>query len=182
MYSLRRRLPLLSLALPVSAALTICCGNSIATAASSPTAGAPAAKVRATAGPLSGTWSGRYSGAYDGTFTLHWIQSGSQLSGTIKLSTVGSKLVLKGTVRSRVIRFGTVGSTAITYSGTVSGRSMSGSYHTPGGGGSWSAHRTSGQLWVSEARWRRRGRGRRPTLIGCCSVRSHVGSRRAGPS
>ena len=100
------------------------------------------AELRSASG-LSGTWSGKYSGAYHGTFRLQWTQSGSQLSGTIKLSTVGSKLVLKGTVRSRVIRFGTVGSTAITYSGTVSGRSMSGSYHTPGGGGSWSAHRTS---------------------------------------
>jgi hypothetical protein len=77
MYSLRRRLPLLSLALPVSAAITICCGNSIATAASSSTASASASKVRAAGGPLSGTWSGRYSGAYHGTFTLHWTQSDS---------------------------------------------------------------------------------------------------------
>jgi len=144
MYSLRRRLPLLTLALPVSAALTICCGNSIATAASSPTAGAPAANVRAAAGPLSGTWSGRYSGAYHGTFTLHWTQSGSQLSGTIKLSTSpNSRPSIKGTVHGSTIRFGTVGSAAITYSGTVSGKSMSGRYQTPGGGGSWSAHKTS---------------------------------------
>ena len=143
MHSLRRRLPLLSLALPVSAALTICCGNSIATAASSPTAGAPASNVRATAGPLSGTWSGRYSGAYHGTFTLHWTQSGSQLSGTIKLSNPSSKPRITGTVHGSTIRFGTVGSAAITYSGSVSGKSMSGSYHTPGGGGSWSAHKTS---------------------------------------
>ena len=41
------------------------------------------------------------------------------------------------------IQFGTVGSSAITYTGTVSGNSMSGSYQTPGGGGSWSAHKTS---------------------------------------
>ena len=144
MYSLRRRLPLLSLALPVSAALTICCGNSIATAASSPTAGAPASNVRAAVGPLSGTWSGRYSGAYHGTFTLHWTQSGSQLSGTIKLSTSpNSRPSIKGTVHGSTIRFGTVGSAAITYSGSVSGKSMSGRYRTPGGGGSWSAHKTS---------------------------------------
>jgi hypothetical protein len=144
MYSLRRRLPLLSLALPVSAAITICCGNSIATAASSPTAGAPASNVRAAGGPLSGTWSGRYSGAYHGTFTLRWTQSGSQLSGTIKLSTSpNAKPSIKGTVHGSTIRFGTVGSAAITYSGSVSGKSMSGHYQTPGGGGSWSAHKTS---------------------------------------
>jgi hypothetical protein len=65
------------------------------------------------------------------------------LSGTIKLSTERSKLGLNGTVRGSTIRFGTVGSAAITYSGSVSGKSMSGSYHTPGGGGSWSAHKTS---------------------------------------
>lgn len=101
------------------------------------------AELRAASGPLSGTWSGKYSGAYHGTFTLQWTQSGSKLSGTIKLSTQRSKLSLNGTVRGSTIRFGTVGSAAITYSGSVSGKSMSGSYRTPGGGGPWSAHKTS---------------------------------------
>jgi hypothetical protein len=139
-YSLRRRLPLLSLALPV-AAITICCSNAIATAANSPTASASASKVQA-ADSLSGTWSGKYSGAYHGTFTLHWTQSGSRLSGTIKLSNPSSTPRVTGTVRGGTIRFGTV-SGGITYSGSVSGKSMSGSYKTPGGGGSWSAHKTS---------------------------------------
>jgi hypothetical protein len=101
------------------------------------------AERRAASGPLTGTWSGKYGGTYHGTFVLHWTQSGSKLSGTIKLSTQGSKLNLSGTVKASAIRFGTVGSAAITYSGSVSGKSMSGSYHTPGGGGSWSAHKTS---------------------------------------
>ncbi len=101
------------------------------------------AELRAASGPLSGAWSGKYNGAYHGTFTLHWTQSGSKLRGTIKLSTQRSKLSLNGTVRGSTIRFGTVGSAAITYSGSVSGKSMSGSYHTGGGGGSWSAHKTS---------------------------------------
>jgi len=143
MRSVRRRLPLLSLALPISAAIAICSSNAIAIAASSPAAGVSAAKVRAAAGPLSGTWSGRYSGAYHGTFTLHWTQSGSRLSGTIKLSTASSRTSVNGTLRGSSIHFGTVGSAAITYSGTVSGKSMSGHYQTPGGGGSWSAHKTS---------------------------------------
>ena len=133
--SLRRRLPLLSLALPVAAAIAICCGTSIATAS--------APNVRAAAGSLSGTWSGKYGGAYHGTFILHWTQSGSRLSGTIKLSNPSSKPSIKGTVHGSTIRFGTVGGAAITYSGSVSGKSMSGHYQTPGGGGSWSAHKTS---------------------------------------
>ena len=97
----------------------------------------------AASGSLSGTWSGKYGGTYHGTFTLRWTQSGSKLSGTIKLSTQSSRLGLNGTVRGTTIRFGTVGSAAITYSGSVSGKSMSGTYHAPGGGGSWSAHKTS---------------------------------------
>jgi hypothetical protein len=138
-----KRLALVSLALAVSLAVTICCGASTATAASARAAGAPAANERAARG-LSGTWSGTYGGAYHGTFTLHWTQTGSRLNGTIKLSTgPNSKLGIKGTVKRGAIRFGTVGSMAITYSGSVSGESMSGSYQTPGGGGSWSAHKTS---------------------------------------
>lgn len=132
----RRRLALLSLVLSGFVAMTICCGSSIATAASSPT-------VRMAGDALSGKWSGRYGGAYHGTFTLQWRQSGSRLSGTIKLSNPSSKPSIKGTVHGDAIQFGTVGSEAITYSGSVSGTSMSGRYQTPGGGGTWSAHKTS---------------------------------------
>lgn len=131
----RRRLALLSLVLPGVVAMTIC-GSSIAAAASSPAA-------RMAADALSGKWSGRYGGAYHGTFTLQWRQSGSRLSGTIKLSNPSSKPSIKGTVHGDTIQFGTVGSEAITYSGSVSGTSMSGRYQTPGGGGTWSAHKTS---------------------------------------
>jgi hypothetical protein len=58
------------------------------------------------------------------------------------LSTSGT-LAVNGTVNGDAIRFGTVGGSAITYVGTVSGDSMSGSYQTPNGGGPWSAHRAS---------------------------------------
>jgi hypothetical protein len=115
-------------------------------AASSPTASASASKARVARDSLSGTWSGTYGGAYHGTFTLRWKQSRSRLSGTIKLSNSNSTpgiTGIKGTVHGTAISFGTVGSAAITYSGSVSGKSMSGSYQTPGGGGSWSAHKTS---------------------------------------
>jgi hypothetical protein len=51
---------------------------------------------------------------------------------------------LTGTVNGGAITFGTVGSTAITYTGTVSGNTMSGTYEVAGSQhGSWDAHRTS---------------------------------------
>ena len=103
---------------------------------------AAATNGRLAGGSLTGTWSGTYTGAYRGTFTLHWTQSKSQLTGTIKLSSVG-RTNITGSVRGSAIRFGTVGNAnAITYTGSVSGRSMSGTYKTGGAGGSWSAHRT----------------------------------------
>ena len=106
------------------------------------TAGA-ATNGRLARGSLTGTWSGTYRGAYHGTFTLHWTQSKSRLTGTIKLSSNVGRTNITGTVQGRTIRFGTVGNTnAITYSGSVSGTSMSGTYKAGGAGGSWSAHKT----------------------------------------
>ncbi|MGZ4392851.1 MAG: hypothetical protein ACXVRK_12135 [Gaiellaceae bacterium] len=103
---------------------------------------AAATNGRLAGGSLTGTWSGKYGGAYQGTFTLHWTQSKSRLTGTIKLSSVG-RTNITGSVRGSTIRFGTVGNAnAITYSGSVSGTSMSGTYKTGGVGGSWSAHKT----------------------------------------
>src|SRR5260221_3379247 len=103
---------------------------------------AAATNGRVAGGSLTGTWSGTYGGAYHGTFTLHWTQRKSRLTGTIKLSSVG-KTNITGSVRGSTIRFGTVGNAnAITYSGSVSGTSMSGTYKTGGVGGSWSAHKT----------------------------------------
>lgn len=90
---------------------------------------------------LAGTWSGKYSGAYSGTFTLHWTESGSKLGGSIVLSNPRGKYGISGSVHGSAITFGAVGAGA-TYTGSVSGRSMSGRYRTPAGGGPWSAHRT----------------------------------------
>ena len=103
---------------------------------------AAATNGRLAGGSLTGTWSGTYKGAYHGTFTLHWTQSNSRLIGTIKLSNVG-RTNITGTVRGSTIRFGTVGSAnSITYSGSISGTSMSGTYKAGGAGGSWRAHKT----------------------------------------
>jgi hypothetical protein len=89
---------------------------------------------------LSGTWHGQYAGSFSGTFVLIWQESGGNLTGTIALSTVGGTVPIHGSVSGSSINFGTVGSSAITYTGSVSGNSMSGNYQVAGGGsGTWSA-------------------------------------------
>jgi hypothetical protein len=107
------------------------------TAASTP---ASTTTAPATAGDLTGTWNGTYNGSYSGTFTVKWTQSGSNVDGTIALSSVGTTEQLNGTVSGDKITFGTVGSFAVTYSGTFSGSSMSGTYNVTGSpAGNWSA-------------------------------------------
>ena len=91
---------------------------------------------------LAGIWSGRYSGAVSGTFTLRWTQSGSTLRGSIKLSNPPGRYPISGTLRGSTISFGAVGVGA-TYTGTVSGKSMSGRWKSANRGGTWSARKTS---------------------------------------
>ena len=114
--------------LGVAVLLAACCG----------TVGAGAA-VNSSQAKLAGIWSGTYSGAYSGTFTLRWKQSGSRLTGSIKLSRPSGTYPITGSVRGSAIKFGAVGAGA-TYTGSVSGRSMSGRYKSGPRGGSWSAH------------------------------------------
>jgi hypothetical protein len=104
---------------------------------------ATATTVAPAAGGLSGTWSGQYSGASDGTFVLTWQQSGSTLSGNIKLSDPATTLTITGTVNGNDIQFGTLASLGVSYTGTLSGDSMSGNWTAPGGGGTWSGTKTS---------------------------------------
>ena len=150
---LSSRALLAALLLSLLAVASTACSSSNQPTASQSTPTTPGASSPASAPPssgsgadLSGTWSGHYSGAFNGTFTLDWQQSGSKLSGTIHLSSGGSPHI-NGSVNGNTIRFGTVGSTAITYSGSVSGNSMSGTYKVKTGsgsvGGPWSASKTS---------------------------------------
>jgi len=119
-----------ALALSVTMFLAVCC-----------TAAALAATP--TSSTLAGTWTGSYSGAFAGTFRFTWTQTGSKLRGTIHLSNPVGNYGISGLVgRNGAIQFGVVGAGA-TYKGTVSGASMSGSYKSPQGGGSWSAHKLS---------------------------------------
>jgi hypothetical protein len=107
---------------------------------------AKAATAPKSTSALSGKWSGNYSGSYNGTFKLNWHQSGSHLHGTITISNPQSTLPINGTVNGSAISFGTVGSMAITYTGSVSGNSMSGSYKVAAAngstGGPWSASKS----------------------------------------
>jgi hypothetical protein len=142
----------LAVGMTLTAALAACSSpggtaKHVTTARSHPatpsaTASAAASPPAVAASALSGTWKGQYGGSYQGTFTLRWRQSGSNLSGTIAISNPATTLPIHGSVTGGAIRFGTVGSLAITYSGTVSGNSMSGTYQVHSGassGGPWSA-------------------------------------------
>ena len=131
---------------PSSTAQVTATQSAKANSAAAPAASAPAQSA-ANSG-LSGKWRGQYSGAYQGHFVLRWHQSGSRLTGTIALSTPARGTVpIHGTVQGSTIKFGTVGSEAITYSGSASGNSMSGTWQIkgpngPAGGGPWSASKS----------------------------------------
>jgi hypothetical protein len=90
---------------------------------------------------LAGSWSGTYGGAFAGKFTLTWTQSPTgRLTGSIKLSNPKGLYGITGKVTRGSIHFGVVGAGA-TYTGSATSLKMSGTYTTPRGGGSWSAHK-----------------------------------------
>jgi hypothetical protein len=122
-----RRSPAIRLVL-LTALVVVLCSATAATAA-----------VHTSTG-IAGTWSGKYSGAYSGTFTLRWRLVRSILRGTITLSNPHGSYGITGSVNRGTIKFGVV-KVGATYTGLVFGNKMSGSYKTPGGGGSWSAHK-----------------------------------------
>ncbi len=130
---LRRRVVLLTLAVSAAVVLTLAASTFAKDAKS---------LHKNVARSLSGTWSGKYSGPFNGTFTLRWTQSGGRLTGTITLSSPRGKYPITGSVRGGDIKFGAVG-VGTTYTGTVSGKSMSGTYKTGPRSGSWSAKKTS---------------------------------------
>ena len=146
----RGRAPRLAAGMMVTAALAACSNSGRTTthdtaaprsAASVTSTPASAAAASSSSSGLSGTWHGQYGGAYAGTFVLHWHQSGADLSGRIHISNPSSTLPVHGKLVGGSIRFGTVGSYRISYTGTVSGSSMSGNWQLngPGTGGNWSA-------------------------------------------
>jgi hypothetical protein len=135
MYSLRQRVGMVTLT--VSAAAVLTAGASSGWAKPKPVSHKMSMSM------IAGTWSGQYSGGYNGTFTLHWTQTGSKLTGTIKLSSPSGTYGVNGSVQGSAIKFGAVGVGA-SYTGSVSGsgKSMSGTYLAVPKGGSWSATKT----------------------------------------
>jgi hypothetical protein len=98
-------------------------------------------------GALSGAWMGTWTNetpAAVGTFTLTWAQQGTLLVGAIGVT--GSNCISAGNVTGNLdgnkISFGAVeGTKTITYVGTVSGNTMTGTYSSECGPskGTWSA-------------------------------------------
>jgi hypothetical protein len=93
---------------------------------------------------LGGTWSGSYTGGYAGSFTIHWKQARSKLTGTIALSNPHGTYTITGSVNGTGIKFGAVGVGAL-YSGSVSssGLSMAGHWTSGPARGAWNAHKVS---------------------------------------
>ena len=126
---LRRRLPTLWIA----AVLALFCSGTALAAANSHAATRPT---------LAGTWTGSYSGAVSGHFTIHWKKTGSRLHGTIALSKPQGTYGISGSVKKGKIKFGAV-SVGAKYKGHVRGTSMSGTWTSPQGSGSWTASKSS---------------------------------------
>ena len=133
------RLPLAVPVLWVAALLAICCSG---TAIAAVQLFEALRQAEATQHPARRDLVREVQRRFSGTFRLHWKQSGSRLSGSIALSNPGGTYGISGSVHGSAIKFGAVGAGA-TYTGSVSGKSMSGSYKSPQGGGTWSAHKTS---------------------------------------
>ena len=126
-----RRLP----ALWIGAGLALACCTTAMAATTAHHAPQPKSK-------LAGKWTGSYSGAVSGHFTIHWKQNGSVLHGHITLSSPSGTYGISGSVKKGKIKFGAV-SVGAKYKGTFKGKSMSGSWTSPQGGGSWSASKSS---------------------------------------
>ena len=109
-----------------------CCGTVLAAASTH----------AATRPTLGGKWTGTYGGAVSGHFTIHWKQTGSRLHGHITLSRPSGTYSIGGSVQRGKIKFGAV-SVGAKYKGAVHGTSMSGTWTSPEGGGSWSATKAS---------------------------------------
>jgi hypothetical protein len=133
---LHRRITRLLPALWIAACLAFAsCATALAAASTSHHAPKPKSR-------LAGKWTGNYSGAVSGHFTIHWKQSGSLLHGTIELSNPNGKYGISGSVKRGKIKFGAV-SVGAKYKGKLKGASMSGTWTSPRGGGSWSATKSS---------------------------------------
>jgi len=86
---------------------------------------------------LSGTWAGLCTGPFNGFCSLTWTRTAHALDGTFMLSSPPDNLHISGNLTGSTISFGAGG--VATFTGTVSGSTMSGSYTDIANGktGSW---------------------------------------------
>lgn len=100
-------------------------------------------------GGVSGTWNGVWESTKfppaSGVFQIVLTQSGDQISGSILVAstTCVPHGTISGSLNGNTINFGTVeGAHTVTYTGAISGVSMSGTYKAPdcgGDAGKWHA-------------------------------------------
>jgi hypothetical protein len=99
-----------------------------------------------------GTWASNVYAGLAGTFTMRWIQTGQAITGDITI--VGSPCNTTGTVSGQLsgntVTFGAIAANQqISYSGTIAGNTMSGTYTSAPNAmcaedsGTWSATRAS---------------------------------------
>ncbi|HEY7401068.1 MAG TPA: hypothetical protein VH989_09245 [Actinomycetota bacterium] len=151
----------LAVALGCVVVIATACSSESSGPTGSPSPSAPATSVEqpspspsestgggATELDLSGTWSGTWTNTTpnnaNGSFTIEWVQSGSDLAGTISIA--GTPCLdggdITGEIHGDAIEFGAVnGQVAVQYEGTLHGDSMSGTYTTKCGDaeGTWKA-------------------------------------------
>jgi len=119
-------------------------------ATASPSPSAPPTAAPSTGSSLEGTWNGTWQDTSpdqaSGSFSLTWTQNGDALTGNITVK--GTPCVgvgtVSGTVTGSTITFGAVsGKNTVSYTGTISGSTMKGSYSAPdaceNAQGTWSA-------------------------------------------
>ena len=116
--------------------------------AAQPPGGQPGGQPGAQAGPaFTGLWAGEYMSTVpanaDGTFTVVFEGSAPNYTGSIVIAGLCEPdCPITATVTGNTIGFGSVGPRAVTYKGTVSGSSMSGTYAVGSEGqgeGTWKA-------------------------------------------
>jgi hypothetical protein len=86
---------------------------------------------------LSGAWLGLCTGPFNGFCSVTWTQTANSLDGTFMLSSPPDTLHISGNLTGSTISFGAVG--VVTFTGSLSGSTMSGSYTDIANGktGSW---------------------------------------------
>lgn len=125
---------------PVTTAPASTAASTPAADTSSATSSAPASKDDI-AGDWSGTFANTTTGA-KGTFTVKFTRQGETITGNITINgTDGGAGNITGKLSGNKITFGTITGSTISFEGSFSGNSMSGTYKAGTDHGTWKATR-----------------------------------------